>query len=151
MTGLAGIVAIGVPFVWLGMVVAISFLETPLKFRTPGITLGLALAVGQLVFRALGVAELTLACALTAALAAAQALGGARVGVAEGVLSGSLWLMLLVQVGLLRPRLDRRVLRVLAGDKPSRSLMHPTYIALEAVKVAVLLALGISLVRGNIP
>jgi hypothetical protein len=26
-------------FVWLGMVVAISFLETPLRIRAPGVTL----------------------------------------------------------------------------------------------------------------
>ena len=127
MTGLAGIVAIGVPFVWLGMVVAISVLETPLKFRTPGITLGLALAIGRIVFRALGVAELTLADALTAALAAAETVGEPRVGVADGILPGSLWLMLLVQIGLLRPRLDRRVVRVLAGDNPpARCCTPPT-------------------------
>lgn len=29
-------VATAVAFVWLGMVLAISFLETPLKFGTPG-------------------------------------------------------------------------------------------------------------------
>lgn len=30
---------IAVVFVWLGMVLAISFLEAPLKFRAPGVTL----------------------------------------------------------------------------------------------------------------
>jgi len=30
-------VATAVTFVWLGMVLAISFLETPLKFRAPGV------------------------------------------------------------------------------------------------------------------
>ena len=32
-------VAVAVTFVWLGMVLAISFLEAPLKFRAPGITI----------------------------------------------------------------------------------------------------------------
>ena len=32
-------------FVWLGMVLAISFLETPPKFRAPGITLPLGLGI----------------------------------------------------------------------------------------------------------
>ena len=30
-------------FVWLGMVLAISFLEAPLKFRAPGVTLPIGL------------------------------------------------------------------------------------------------------------
>jgi hypothetical protein len=37
-THLAAVAQLAVPFVWLGMVLAISFLETPLKFRAPGIT-----------------------------------------------------------------------------------------------------------------
>ena len=30
-------IAVAVMFVWLGMVVAISFMEAPLKFRAPGV------------------------------------------------------------------------------------------------------------------
>ena len=44
-------------FVWLGMVLAISFLETPLKFRAPGVTMQIGLGIGRLVFRALNVVE----------------------------------------------------------------------------------------------
>lgn len=36
---------IAVTFVWLGMVLAISFLEAPLKFRAPGLTVPVGLAV----------------------------------------------------------------------------------------------------------
>ena len=57
----ANVVQIAVPFIWLGMVLAISFLETPLKFRAPGITVPLGLGIGRLVFRALAVVELALA------------------------------------------------------------------------------------------
>jgi hypothetical protein len=31
--------AVAVTFVWLGIVLAISFLEAPLKFRAPNVTL----------------------------------------------------------------------------------------------------------------
>lgn len=34
----AGAVVIALGFCWLGMVLAISFLEAPLKFRAPGVT-----------------------------------------------------------------------------------------------------------------
>ena len=47
--------------VWLGMVLAISFLEAPLKFRAPGITLALGLGIGRLVFAALNRVEVVLA------------------------------------------------------------------------------------------
>jgi hypothetical protein len=39
------LIEVAVPFVWLGMVLAISLLETPLKFRAPGITLALGLGI----------------------------------------------------------------------------------------------------------
>src|SRR5918994_6982108 len=68
---------VAVPFTWLGMVLAISFVETPLRFRAPGITVPLGLGIGRLVFRALAVVELVLAVALTAALVLANGHGAA--------------------------------------------------------------------------
>ena len=62
------LIGAAVAFVWLGMVLAISFLETPLKFRAPGITLPLGLGIGRLVFRALNTVEVVLATALIIAL-----------------------------------------------------------------------------------
>jgi hypothetical protein len=50
-----------VPFTWFGLVLGISVLETPLKFRAPRMTPALGLGVGRLVFRALKAAELVLA------------------------------------------------------------------------------------------
>jgi hypothetical protein len=41
-----------VTFVWLGMVLAISFLEAPLKSRVPQVSLRIGLGIGRLVFRA---------------------------------------------------------------------------------------------------
>ena len=60
----ASAVAVAVVFVWLGMVVAISFIEAPLKFRAPGVTLQIGLGIGRLVFRALNGCELLLAAVL---------------------------------------------------------------------------------------
>ena len=57
-------VAVAVVFVWLGMVVAISFIEAPLKFRAPGVSLQVGLGIGRLVFRALNAAEVALAVPL---------------------------------------------------------------------------------------
>jgi hypothetical protein len=35
---------------WLGMIVGISFVATPLKFQVPSVTLGIGLDIGRLVF-----------------------------------------------------------------------------------------------------
>jgi hypothetical protein len=141
--GIATRVQIAAPFIWLGMVLAISFLEAPLKFRAPGITVPLGLGIGRLVFRALNAVELGLAVALTAAMFADQA--GLSGRVAPGALI-SLWAVLVGQVAVLRPQLDRRARRILTGQTPPRSRLHLTYITLEAAKVVLLTVLGALLV-----
>ena len=67
----AGAAATAAVFTWLGMVVAISFLEAPLKFRAPGVTVRIALGIGRLVFRGLNTAEAILATVLLVSAAAA--------------------------------------------------------------------------------
>lgn len=141
--GIATLVQIAAPFIWLGMVLAISFLETPLKFRAPGITVPLGLGIGRLVFRTLNAVEVGLAVALTAAMLADQ------VGVTGRVVPGVLvvlWAVLVSQVAVLRPRLDRRVRRILAGQTPPRSRLHLAYVTLDAAKVVLLAVLGTLLV-----
>ena len=71
----AATVVTALTFVWLGMVVAISFLEAPLKFRAPGVTLPIGLGIGRLVFRALNAAELVWAVAILVAVAMFRASG----------------------------------------------------------------------------
>ena len=62
-------IGVALTFVWLGMVLAISFLEAPLKFRAPGVTLQIGLGIGRLVFRALNSSEVLLAVGILVALA----------------------------------------------------------------------------------
>ncbi len=64
----AGAVAVAFVFLWLGMVVAISFLEAPLKFRAPNVTLQIGLSIGRLVFRALNAVEVMIAIVILAAI-----------------------------------------------------------------------------------
>ncbi len=142
----ADVVQIAVPFIWLGMVLAISFLETPFRFRAPGITVPLGLGIGRLLFRALAVAELALAVALTVALVLTN--GTAVVGAAPWTLTAILWAALAIQAGVLRPRLDQRARLVLAGENLPRSRLHLAYVALEGTKVVLLPIVGVVLVAG---
>lgn len=142
--GISVLVQVAVPFSWLGAVLAISFLETPLKFRAPGMTVPLGLGIGRLVFRALNAVELAFALALTLGMLAASV--DVRGQLAPVVLMTALWVVLLSQVGVLRPRLDRRARAILAGETPPRSHLHLVYVVLEVAKVALLASLGILLV-----
>lgn len=131
----AAVVA-GVSCLWLGMVLAISFLEAPLKFRAPGVTLVVGLGIGRIVFRALNAAEVVLA----AAVVAASLVGGSPNSVAVGVVV----VVLVLQLAAVRPVLNRRSDRVLAGETPPRSRAHLAYVVLEVVKVAALAVLGVT-------
>jgi hypothetical protein len=133
-----------VPMSWVGMVVAISFLEAPIKFRAPGVTLPVGLAIGQLVFKALNIVEVVLLVALSAAFVAAA------LPAAAWILLASVAVVLLCQIGVVRPPLRRRSAQVLAGDTLPRSRMHWVYIALELAKVGLLIALAIDLAAGVI-
>ena len=147
---LNAVVPLAVPFVWLGMVVAISFVETPLKFRAPGITVPLGLGIGRLVFRALNAAELALAATLTLAVLTSAAGRSTIEGLPTTVLI-ALWTLLVVQVAVLRPRLDRRARQLIQGHDPPRSQLHLAYIAAECAKVLLLTTLGILLALRLMP
>jgi hypothetical protein len=135
----ASAVAVAAIFVWLGMVVAISFIEAPLKFRAPGVTLQIGLGIGRLVFRALNACEFVLALLVANAFVVDAPAVGAVVAAAVAMVT------LVAQVLVVRPRLARRSDAVLAGGEGPRSRAHWAYIGLELVKVAALLIAGIVL------
>ena len=132
-------VAVAAMFVWLGMVLAISFVETPLKFRAPGVTLPIGLGIGRLVFRVLNACELALAAVVVGSFAVQPPAIAIAVAAAVAVIT------LLAQVLVVRPRLTRRSDTVLAGEEGPRSRAHWAYVGLELVKVIALLIAGVSL------
>jgi hypothetical protein len=132
-------VAVAAVFVWLGMVLAISFLEAPLKFRAPGVTLQIGLGIGRLVFRVLNACELALAATVVGSFAARPP------AVVVAVAAGVAVVTLLAQVLLVRPGLGRRSDAVLAGADAPRSRAHWVYVALEVVKAIALLIAGVLL------
>lgn len=131
-------IEVAVAFVWLGMVVAISFLEAPLKFRAAGVTLQIGLGIGRLVFRALNTVEVGFALVILAIVVVGST--PARIAAALAALA--------VQLIAVRPRLTRRSNQVLAGLQAPRSRGHHIYVGLEIVKVVALLVAGILLLNG---
>jgi hypothetical protein len=133
----AAAVIAGVGFTWLGMVLAISFLEAPLKFRAPDVTLRVGLGIGRLVFRALNTVELVLAGVLVVVAAVGGVPGSLLASVVVAVV------VLVVQLVAIRPVLNKRSDRVLAGADVPRSRTHLVYVATEVVKVAALVGTGV--------
>ncbi len=126
-----------VPIFWLGMVAAISFIEAPVKFRAPGVTLAIGLGIGRKVFAALNFVEVVLAVVLSIAWPFANTSGWE--------LLVPVLVVLLVQVAVVRPPLTKRSNRILAGEDLPRSRIHLVYIALEVIKVGLLVALTVGL------
>lgn len=126
----------GVSFTWLGLVLGVSFLEAPLKFRAPGVTARLGLGIGRLVFRALNRVELVLL------LLVFVAVGLGPTPTTRAALATPVAVILAVQLLAVRPALNRRADRVLAGEELPRSRAHHVYLVLELAKVAALIALG---------
>lgn len=136
--------AVAAVFIWLGMVLAISFLEAPLKFRAPGVTIALGLGIGRLVFRALNICEAVLAAVVVIALVVGTPGTGIVVAVLVAIAA------LLIQVIGVRPCLTRRSDAVLADPEQAetgRSHAHYVYVVFEVVKVVALLASGVLLLN----
>ncbi len=132
-------IAVAVTFVWLGMVLAISFLEAPLKFRAPNVTLQIGLGIGRLVFRALNTVEVVFAIVILLATVASPPPAGITVAFVV------VFAALALQLGAVRPRLNRRSDQVLAGLVGPRSRGHYAYVGLEVIKAVALIVAGVLL------
>ncbi|MGQ7854840.1 hypothetical protein ACUN24_11415 [Pedobacter sp. WC2501] len=121
---------------WAGLLAGISFLEAPLKFQAPGITIPLGLGIGQLVFQALNKVEIILAiiilgCSLPVPLKNSRS-----------ILLFVVTILLMADTFWLLPLLDERAKLVLAGNAPIKSYHHILYIIIDTIKFLLLIVLG---------
>jgi hypothetical protein len=134
------------PAFLLGAIIAISFLEAPLKFLAPGVTIPIGLGIGRLVFTALNVLAGVVLIALSAVSVRARA-GRVTLGIL-----GSIWLVYLIEVAVIRPVLNQRSDLVIAGlAAAGTNWAHYAYIAAEVTLVGLLIALIIVTVRRVLP
>lgn len=139
------ILQLAIPFVWFGAVGAISFMEAPLKFSAPNITIPLGLGIGMIVFHALNKIEIALCLALALSFYFARPKGGFPRGAFAAAA-----LILIVQTFVLYPLLDERSIKVIAGETAPYSGLHIVYIATDAIKLLLLFALGWSLAKKSL-
>lgn len=132
------------PVLWFGLVAAISFIEAPLKFQAPGITIPLGLGIGRLVFFALNLAEgaILVVSAALAFFPRATRVAGRRLAVL-----GVLAVVFIFKIAVVRPPLNARTDLVLQGAEPGQSPWHYVYIACDVVTMVLLVALAVQAAR----
>lgn len=129
-----------VPVLWFGMVAAIGFIEAPLKFQAPGITIPLGLGIGRLVFFALNIAEGVLLISLLLLALWPQAL---RVAATRLRWILALAAVFALKIAVVRPPLNARTDQVLAGADPGQSPWHYVYIAADLLTMALLIVIAV--------
>jgi hypothetical protein len=141
-------VVIMCPFLWAGFICAISFMESWLKFRAPGVTMPIGLSIGQLVFNALNKVEWFLAILISIGLFLLRN---------EISSMQALWFIVIVailvtQTAWLLPALNNRAKAVISGKTLPRSMLHWYFVIAEVIKLASLILFGFSLlvIKDNI-
>lgn len=131
--------SIALTFIWCGLVLGLSFIETPLKFQAPDITRELGLGIGQLVFNALNRIEWFLSAATIVLL----------IHLRPSKLCVTLFavsiVIVIVQTFVLLPMLDVRVEVIRSGQEPAASPVHWIYIGVEISKLISLFIAGLFL------
>lgn len=136
-------IIIATTFLWIGFICAISFMETWLKFRAPGVTLPIGLSIGKLVFRALNKVEWVFAIIIAIGMLISKShsnifiLGGYGVTIFLLVMQ-TLWLL---------PALEKRADALISGQTLLPSTLHWYFVAAELGKVIALFLSGICLLR----
>lgn len=132
-------------WVWLGMVVGVSLIATPAKFRAESLELEVALDVGRTTFGLFNWLQWGLIIALVSLIARAHQQGRADrrhwllvLGVGVILLAQTLWIL---------PELNDRVAIIIAGDALPDSPVHFIFAVFEGAKIIMLGVLGLLIPR----
>ncbi|SFV27633.1 hypothetical protein [Thermoflavifilum thermophilum] len=126
-----------ISFVWLGFFSAISFMEAPVKFQAPHLSLSIGVEVGRVVFQTSQMVQWMFFLLLLLSLLRA------------GKLFSTLWigwvglmLIMLAESCWLFPVLDRQAQQVIQGHVLPMTTIHWVFVGTELLKIPCLLFLG---------
>lgn len=128
---------------WPGCIIAISCMESWLKFRAPGVTLPVGLGIGKLVFNALNKMEWIFALMIVAAYFFNKSSIDSGSIILFGIVAG----ILALQTVWLLPALDSRATEVIHGKTLPPSYLHWYFIGGEVIKLGSLATLGFRLFK----
>lgn len=127
-------------WVWLGLVVGVSFVATPVKFTADSLSRPVALDVGRATFQLLNRLEWVLVLGLIAL--AWQAWREASRPRFDIALVAAVAAIVALQTIWLLPALNDRVATIIAGSEPPSSPLHTIFGAFEVTKVTMLAVIG---------
>lgn len=139
---MAKALVIALIFIWSGLIIGISFMEAPLKFQAPNITLPLGLGIGRLVFSALNKIELGIA------VSSIFIIGLNKLKITP--LFFIVFFCLLFQTFWLLPQLDIRAVQIIQGASLAPNNLHLYYVVIELVKLLLLLFIGIDFTNKSV-
>ncbi len=126
---------------WCGLILGVSFIATPVKFTAPLIDFKEALDLGRVTFGLFGPIELALSLLL---LIAAMIAAYPRWTSLLPLLAAFCLMLTLSENLWLRPLLDERLLAILADRPLPESDLHLIYVAFQALKLPLLLAMALT-------
>ncbi|MBX6380722.1 MAG: hypothetical protein IRZ01_08615 [Thermoflavifilum aggregans] len=134
---LAGGLVVLISFVWLGFFSAISFMEAPVKFQAPHLSLSVGVEVGRIVFQTSHLVQWIFFLLLLLSL------------LRTGKLFNTLWigwgglmLIMLAESFWLFPALDRQAQQVIQGHILPMTTVHWIFVMAEMLKIPCLLFIG---------
>ena len=132
-----------VAWIWLGLVIGVSFIAIPSHFRSTLLERGEVFDVNRYTFEAASEAQGGLIVVLLALLA------WRRAGLLLWALAALAGLVVAAQGLWLIPALAARGDMIIAGETPPPSPLHMIAIAAEAAKMLLLAAIAVSASRRN--
>jgi len=127
--------------IWLGMLLGISFMEAPLKFKAPNMTMEIAIGLGQLVFRTLNKVEIVFSTLLLIHICSCRK----QFDLITITLLVFIVFVIVIQTLWFLPVLDARATDVINGSTPQGPSYHMAYVVCEITKVALLITSFIKL------
>lgn len=138
------ILIISLSFIWVGLIMGISFLEAPLKFQVPDITLVIALGIGKLVFSALNKIEWIISILIIISLVLIKS-------------NKKIWILyslpiiiLIIQSIWFLPELMQRAEMIINKQELPESNSHILFAICEGLKFIAILTAGIIFTKKNI-
>lgn len=129
---------LSVVFFWIGLFVAISFLETPLKFQVSGMTLPIALELGKIMFGISTNIQLGLMVVVFLMLIRKHE----KHNKFEFTTFSLIAIILLLEKFWMLPELDARADLLATGKPTPASELHNYFIYAESAKLILLILLG---------
>ncbi len=123
---------------WAGVILGGSLIVAPAKFQVSSLSMPQLLEVGRVQFQWVGIAEIIFAALLILPLLYPPIRTQLSLS-AKGFLLAAL-AALIVQQGLVMPPLDERTQSIIVGEAVGSSHLHFVFVAVEIVKVSMLVA-----------